>query len=1035
MAQTKSTKKVSSKTKKTTTKSKAKSQKKTAQAKIPKSQVKNEKSFSLIEKIKRSFQKNPGAVLLGGLSALAVFMVLVATFAGLYARFTDGNVEFDRASASSCPAGYLPKHQYLLQEDPGRASNIFDGVIGGQYDASEFGSVTSFKNTEICVYNAPRNTVNCGSADWNQGGICHRFARDGQNGCPAGTAPKNMVLADSAANGITNDPNSPIQGRPNSEHCVGIFTGGGSSCPTDPRNENRFYFKENLSAGTNRRCDYFNGEFPNQGITCGATTGITNYDNCNDWCQGTQGSNYSWNGSQCIQNNCNNGATNPPTCDQCPAGESLQNGQCQVTPCNNGANNPPSCDQCDSGLVFQNGQCISDRVDFDATQHISSVNCPNPTTVTAGESATCRVTVTPPSGQRFSSGQSLDAVVDGRNFSFGSIPENGGEITATIQTGGNDGVPVGGPYPVSARDQAGRTRTNGFGQLTVDYDCQSATDCDGDGLPKDWEDSNGLNDQDPNGDNGPEGDPDNDGCDNQCEYDNGTDPQDPDSDDDGINDGDEISGGENPFDGEPTDPNDPDSDNDGINDGDEVNGTENDQYNNEPTNPNDPDTDGDGVEDGTETNGNYENGASNPNDPDTDGDGVEDGEEDKNKDGDVDTGETDPTVPWDPDGDDDNDGISNSDECNATGQNCPDTDGDGVPDYIDGDSDNDGISDKQENSPSDNIDGGNGDNDSDNSNGSTSSDNDSNNGDNPSNPGGGNAPVPPNLPSSSSSSASTVNTDVDGDGIPNYRDNDSDGDGVWDLIEGDDNDSDGQNDQDIQPDNDGRIPATSCGGDSDDDGVMDCYDNDPNDPNINTTNKTPTNTDDTDNPDYLDTDDENDGLPTLDEDINGNGNRADDDENSNGIPDYLDQAILDIALQVTPNSVNIGEGVNGEAVVSYRSKNQPANNQQVRFTVTGSNGTTQTYTGTTDSSGTVTIQTSGSENTQIGSGFVIASAERHSENQARDDYQVNANNVGPTARTGGETTVAIIAVLILVVAGSGAILYAQIKKSKMDTKI
>ena len=40
--------------------------------------------------------------------------------------------------------------------------------------------------------------------------------------------------------------------------------------------------------------------------------------------------------------------------------------------------------------------------------------------------------------------------------------------------------------------------------------------------------------------------------------------------------------------------------------------------------------------------------------------------------------------------------------------------------------------------------------------------------------------------------------------------------------------------------------------------------------------------------DYLDDDDDNDGIPTADEDVNGNGNPADDDSDGDGIPNYLD---------------------------------------------------------------------------------------------------------------------------------------------------
>lgn len=40
--------------------------------------------------------------------------------------------------------------------------------------------------------------------------------------------------------------------------------------------------------------------------------------------------------------------------------------------------------------------------------------------------------------------------------------------------------------------------------------------------------------------------------------------------------------------------------------------------------------------------------------------------------------------------------------------------------------------------------------------------------------------------------------------------------------------------------------------------------------------------------DYLDDDDDNDGIPTADEDVNGNGDLTDDDSDGDGIPDYLD---------------------------------------------------------------------------------------------------------------------------------------------------
>ena len=52
-------------------------------------------------------------------------------------------------------------------------------------------------------------------------------------------------------------------------------------------------------------------------------------------------------------------------------------------------------------------------------------------------------------------------------------------------------------------------------------------------------------------------------------------------------------------------------------------------------------------------------------------------------------------IKLDPAGDCDGDGIANSVEC-ATGYNCVDTEGDGIPDYLDTDADNDRLADKQE---------------------------------------------------------------------------------------------------------------------------------------------------------------------------------------------------------------------------------------------------------------------------------------------------------------------------------------------------
>ena len=146
--------------------------------------------------------------------------------------------------------------------------------------------------------------------------------------------------------------------------------------------------------------------------------------------------------------------------------------------------------------------------------------------------------------------------------------------------------------------------------------------------------------------------------------------------------------------------------------------------------------------------------------------------------------------------------------------------------------------------------------------------------------------------------------DVYGDGIipvntdetdnPDYLDDDSDNDGVYDYIEGHDLNHDGH--PDVEAD----------GNDTDGDGLDDGFEgSNVNDYDVN---------DEIDNPatdlpntdifidvlnsfdpplgdaevDYRDTDDDNDGLPTTEEDNNLNGDWSDDNCNGDLYPDYLD---------------------------------------------------------------------------------------------------------------------------------------------------
>ncbi|WP_050435390.1 DUF11 domain-containing protein [Chondromyces crocatus] len=200
-------------------------------------------------------------------------------------------------------------------------------------------------------------------------------------------------------------------------------------------------------------------------------------------------------------------------------------------------------------------------------------------------------------------------------------------------------------------------------------------------------------------------DTDGDGLPDDLELQIGTDPNDADTDDDGVPDGMEASFDED-IDGDGLiGPLDPDSDNDGLFDGTEMG-----------FDCSHPDTDisaGHCIPDG-------DMGATttDPLNPDTDGGSVSDGDEDRNRNGVVDAGETDPTagngaddvlnqdtdgdglsdiieitIGTDPnDADSDDDGVPDGQEIDPGG----DADGDGIINALDPDSDNDGIFDGTE---------------------------------------------------------------------------------------------------------------------------------------------------------------------------------------------------------------------------------------------------------------------------------------------------------------------------------------------------
>ncbi|WP_257457450.1 IPT/TIG domain-containing protein [Archangium lipolyticum] len=188
-----------------------------------------------------------------------------------------------------------------------------------------------------------------------------------------------------------------------------------------------------------------------------------------------------------------------------------------------------------------------------------------------------------------------------------------------------------------------------------------------------------------------------------------TDPRDPDTDNDGLVDGYEDFDRDGVVDANETNPLVADTDGDGLLDGVDPFPLEQNPPppgdsdgdglpNAVDPNPVKPDTDTDGLLDGLEDrnkNGVLDTGETDPSDPDTDDDGLLDGREDKNFNGVVDPDETNPRV-WDTDGD----GISDGEDAAPLDPTASaDTDDDGVTDDLDTDDDNDGLSDTEELEP------------------------------------------------------------------------------------------------------------------------------------------------------------------------------------------------------------------------------------------------------------------------------------------------------------------------------------------------
>jgi|GEM_PF-258842 len=274
---------------------------------------------------------------------------------------------------------------------------------------------------------------------------------------------------------------------------------------------------------------------------------------------------------------------------------------------------------------------------------------------------------------------------------------------------------------------------------------------------------------------------------------------------------------------------------------------------------------------------------------DTDGDGVPDIKDlDSDNDGIPDAWEA-----WGPGVDDDGDGIiddttdedgdglwaptdaDDDDADNTDVEELTDTDGDGDNDWVDLDADGDGLSDISE------AGGVDGDYD-----GVVDGDDGGGNGwsapADPAEPGGAVWPVP----------------DTDGDGAHDWQDDDADDDGIGDEVEAWDGGGDGVPD------------VTPTGDDDDGDGWDDGWD--PN-PCCGPTEPPFVDTDGDTVPNWLDPDDNGDGVPTEEQvgtDSDGDGWADPVDENGNDVPDHLEAGDGDEDEDGLPDALEC-EGVPG----------------------------------------------------------------------------------------------------------------------------
>ena len=256
--------------------------------------------------------------------------------------------------------------------------------------------------------------------------------------------------------------------------------------------------------------------------------------------------------------------------------------------------------------------------------------------------------------------------------------------------------------------------------------------------------------------------------------------------------------------------------------------------------------------------------------PDTDRDGVRDFEDiDSDNDGLVDVIEAGGTADASTGriasfSDSDDNGWQDALEGLGNNLNRPDTDSDGIVDMLDLDSDNDGIVDNREGQLTTGYIA------------PALGDTDADGLRNVYDPSTGGTLLDPTL------------ADIDGTDGADYVDTDSDGDGVADIVEGHDANIDGYADWDGNQDF--QLNGSEATADADGDGILDIFDTESSLTaltNITGSNAARQNTDAADEPDWRDTDDDNDNLLTIAENPDGVIDANDYTEGGFPIPDYL----------------------------------------------------------------------------------------------------------------------------------------------------